>query len=65
MSMLLCIGCSIILSIMFTKLPLITLFTIFSKNNFLEQHVYNNMLFMSLILDWVIFWHVIENLEVF
>ena len=32
--------------------------------NFLEQRVYNNMLFMSLILDWVIFWHVIEYLEV-
>ena len=26
-----------------------------SKNNFLEQHVYNNMMFMSLILDWVDF----------
>ena len=26
-----------------------------SKNNFLEQHVYNNMLFMFLILHWVIF----------
>ena len=25
-----------------------------SINNFLEQHVYNNMLFMSLILDLVI-----------
>ena len=23
--------------------------------NFLEQYVYNNMLFMSMILDWVIF----------
>ena len=26
-----------------------------SKNNLLEQHVYNNMMFTSLILDWVIF----------
>ena len=26
-----------------------------SKNNFLERHVYNNMLFISLSLDWVIF----------
>ena len=26
-----------------------------SKNNSLEQHVYNNMLFMSLSLDWIIF----------
>ena len=26
-----------------------------SKSNFLEQHVYNNMMFTSLILDWVIF----------
>ena len=32
-----------------------TLCTMFCKHNFLEQHVYNNMLFMSLILDRVIF----------
>ena len=26
-----------------------------SKDNFLKQHVYNNMLFISLSLDWIIF----------
>ena len=34
-----------------------------SKNNFLEQHVYNKMLFMFLILDCY-FWHIMEYLEV-
>ena len=45
-------GCLIILRILFTIFPYIALFTTFpKKKNFLEQHVYNNMLFMSLSLD--------------
>ena len=42
---------SFILSIMFTMFPQIFFIYYVSINNFLEQHVYNNMLFMFLILD--------------
>ena len=40
-------GCSIVLNNMFTMFPKITFWNV--------QHVYNNMMFTALILDWVIF----------
>ena len=46
------IGCLIILSI---YVSINSFICYVSKNNFLEQHVYNNMLFMSLSLDCFFF----------